>query len=299
MSDEFGGIVSKNSQNNQNEKRKQMQEIEQTKFEDALKILGFSIENENKKAILNYSQAVGNFRDLLNQTKKHYSALATYFEDDNSVQAHIKDLDKDWQEISQYFETLMSFFINPPSKEIFELCNHGILIESVYKNFSKYSNQIESLKINEQLSGVKKDFETHIKVVKDFQSVVESNLENMSKTYDEFLTGFLNKQTKEIENFNKKSFELSKTYDDFLQKNLKFFKGGTWSLIILNIALAIVLGILGAYVFVKQDELKNITAVAEQFAEVKVDKKSLTLNFPQNAQIIDNGEIKQVILKKD
>lgn len=280
------------------ENPKQKEEL--LKIEEAFRSLGIIVNDENKRVILDYTKTISNFRKLLDEQKNHYTSLQSYIPDNDVVKAHIQDLDKNWEKISSYFEALMSFFINPPSKEIFELTNHALLLKNVYNSFKEFSEKFEKLHIKDQFDGIKVDFEGNLKVVKDFQNKLENNLENMAKTYDEFLSNFLKKQTKELNKFNDKSQELAKSYDDFLHKNLKFFKGGTWSLIILNIALAIGLGALVAVCFVKSNELENLIAVGKKFAEISVikqDENSITLNFPLDAEIINNDDEKKVILK--
>lgn len=277
-----------------------IQEIK--KFKEALKILGLYIrDDDSKRAILDYSKVVSNFKKLLEQQQNSYSSIATYAKDNEVILAHIADLNKNLQKISEYFEALMSFFINPPSKEIFELTNHALIIKNVYESFKDFSDKFDALHINEQFDTIGKDFSKHISKIKLYQDNIEAKLENMAKTYDDFLNEFLNKQTKQLDNFNNKSLGLAKTYDDFLHKNLKFFKGGTWSLIILNIALAITLGALGVYCSFKSNELNKLLAIGEQFAEIsiKIDEKSINLDFPENAKFIESGNTKRIILKKD
>ena len=262
--------------------------------------LGIVLSDDNKKVVLDYSKAISNFKKLLDAQRNNYISLKNYMPDNEVVTALINELNKNWEEISKYFETLMSFFINPPSKELFELTNNALLLKNIYNSLKEFSEDFAKLHIEEQFNGVKNDFEQNLETINEYQNKLAARLENMAQTYDEFLNKFLDKQTNELSNFNKKSAELAKSYDDFLHKNLKFFKGGTWSLIILNIALAISLGILTAICFIKNNELNSLIEVGKKFAEISVkqDEQSITLNFPLDAQFISANNEKKVILKQ-
>lgn len=273
---------------------------EKLKLEESFKALGIEINDENKRIVLDYSRTISNFKKLLDAQKNNYVSLKNYMPDNEVVTALINELNKNWEEISKYFETLMSFFINPPSKEIFELTNHALLLKNIYNSLKEFSEDFAKLHIEEQFNGIKNDFEQNLKTINEYQNKLAARLENMAQTYDEFLNKFLDKQTNELDNFNKKSAELAKSYDDFLHKNLKFFKGGTWSLIILNIALAISLGVLTAICFIKNNELNSLIEVGKKFAEISVkqDEQSITLNFPLDAKFISDNNEKKVILKQ-
>ena len=262
--------------------------------------LGIVLSDDNKKVVLDYSKAISNFKKLLDAQRNNYISLKNYMPDNEVVTALINELNKNWEEISKYFETLMSFFINPPSKELFELTNNALLLKNIYNSLKEFSEDFAKLHIEEQFNGVKNDFEQNLETINEYQNKLAARLENMAQTYDEFLNKFLDKQTNELSNFNKKSAELAKSYDDFLHKNLKFFKEGTWSLIILNIALAISLGILTAICFIKNNELNSLIEVGKKFAEISVkqDEQSITLNFPLDAQFISANNEKKVILKQ-
>lgn len=272
---------------------------EKLKLEESFKALGIEINDENKRIVLDYSRTISNFKKLLDAQKNNYVSLKNYMPDNEVVTALINELNKNWEEISKYFETLMSFFINPPSKEIFELTNHALLLKNIYNSLKEFSEDFAKLHIEEQFNGIKNDFEQNLKTINEYQNKLAARLENMAQTYDEFLNKFLDKQTNELDNFNKKSAELAKSYDDFLHKNLKFFKGGTWSLIILNIALAISLGVLTTICFIKNNELNSLIEVGKKFAEISVkqDEQSITLNFPLDAKFISDNNEKKVILK--
>lgn len=272
-----------------------------SELEKNLQSLGLLIKEDNKRAILDYSKVVNDFKELLEKQQNSYNAILNYANKNEVIKVHIKDLSENLNQISNYFEALMSFFTNPPTKEILELTNHALIIKNVYENFKKFSNDFASLHFNEQLENLGKDFSNHIAQIEKYRSLVEIKLENMTQLYDEFLTKFLNKQKSQLDDFNEKSKNLAKNYDDFLHKNLKFFKGGIYGLVILNIALAISLGILGVYCFIKGDELDKLIAVGNQFGEISVNEneKSINLDFPINAKFVDNGNRKRVILKKD
>lgn len=283
------------------QKIENLAKVEAQKLEEAMATLGIYFDDqENKKAILNYSRAVANFRELIENQKSHYEALARYEADDEIAQKHIEKLHENLNKISNYFESLISFFVSPPSKEVFELTNHAILLKSVYQSFKDFSIKFEELRIDDQFERNKVKFLGHINNIENFESSINSRLESMSNGYEKFLNSFVEKQTTQLNSFNERSRNLAKGYDDFLQKNLKFFKGGVWVLVILNVALALGLGILVALCIIKFNELDDLTAFSDQLDRVSVsqDDKSLTFSFPNETKIIEENGVKKVIITK-
>ena len=291
-------VVTKKTQPQMDEKI----QVEVKKLEEALSTLGiYYNDEENKKAILDYSKAVSNFKTMLEKQKRHYEALKQYENQDETALAHIENLDKSWVEISNYFESLMSFFINPPSREIFDLLNYSTLLKDVYQSFKDYSKKLNELRIGDQFDLNKNRFEAHLAEIENFEKSVNAKLENTTQIYDNFLNNFTNKQMEKIKNFNEKSAELVKSYDDFLNKKLKFVKGGVYGLVCLNIVFAIVLGILVALCFVKYNELNDLAFISKQLDSVRVigNEEEFIFEFPNSVKIVDDKEnsVKKVIIK--
>ena len=276
-------------------------EVEVKKLNEALEILGiYYNDEENKRAILDYSKAVNNFKELLRKQTNHYEALKRYASDDETILIHINNLDKNNAEILDYFESLMSFFINPPSREIFDLLNYSTLLKDVYQSFKEYSKKFNELRIEDQFNLNKTRFEAHLGEIENFEKSVNAKLENTTQMYDDFLNNFTNKQMEKIKNFNEKSSQLARSYDDFLNKNLKFFQGGVKGLVFLNVAVAIGLGILVALCFVKYNELNDLATISNQLDNISViqNDKSFIFEFPNDIKIIDNTEkgVKQIVI---
>lgn len=232
--------------------------VEQKSTEESLKNLGIVFEDDNtKKDILNYSKSVLAFRKLLDEQTNLYSSIAEYQKNDELVVQQVTKLDEKNKEIRSYFESLMSFFTNPPTKEEFELINHSLLLNNVYKSFKDFSDSFENLNMKEQFEANKQIFENSLKQLENFSNTIENKLEITAKKYDDFLTNFITKQTDEINKYNEKSKELSEVYNDSLRKNIKFMKGGTAGLLITNTLLAIVLGIIGVLTYLKYENIQN------------------------------------------
>ena len=212
----------------------------------------------------------------------------------------------------------MEFFINPPSKEIFELTNYSALLQSVYQAFKNFSTEFEKLNIDGNFKINADRFRKHIDQIENFEKTINAKLETMAKSYDVFLNNFKERYELLLKNFigrqedslkdfnakladfNTKSQNLSKTYDDFLNKKLKFFKGGLYGLIFLCIFLALGAGGLGAFALFQWQEIKSAELISQQIEnlEVEVDDKSITFLFSENVKIVDENGSKKVILTK-
>lgn len=94
-----------NKENIQNESLK-----EKLKLEESFKALGIAINDENKRIVLDYSRTISNFKKLLDAQKNNYVSLKNYMPDNEVVTALINELNKNWEEISKYFETLKFFY---------------------------------------------------------------------------------------------------------------------------------------------------------------------------------------------
>ena len=211
----------------------------------------------------------------------------------------IKPVQENIPKIENFFSAIMSFFIQPPSKEFLELTNASLLMHKIYSDFAKFSEDFNEINLNEQFENQKSLFQKHLLQISNFTRNVDTKLELIAERYKNFGENIAAVQQDQLNTFDTQLKDYVKNSSLAIEKistALKFMKGGLKGLIITSIALCTVSGGLFSYVLLKKQELNDIYAKSKQLESIKVisDNESLIFEFPNNAEIIQKDNVKQV-----
>ena len=211
----------------------------------------------------------------------------------------IKPVQENIPKIENVFSAIMSFFIQPPSKEFLELTNASLLMHKIYSDFAKFSEDFNEINLNEQFENQKSLFQKHLLQISNFTRNVDTKLELIAERYKNFGENIAAVQQDQLNTFDTQLKDYVKNSSLAIEKistALKFMKGGLKGLIITSIALCTVSGGLFSYVLLKKQELNDIYAKSKQLESIKVisDNESLIFEFPNNAEIIQKDNVKQV-----
>ena len=266
---------------------------------EKLKNIGIFFDNAERKDIFNYSKAVSEFKEILNDQKNLVEGIKVSFASDERVTNAIKPVQENIPKIENFFSAIMSFFIQPPSKEFLELTNASLLMHKIYSDFAKFSEDFNEINLNEQFENQKSLFQKHLLQISNFTRNVDTKLELIAERYKNFGENIAAVQQDQLNTFDTQLKDYVKNSSLAIEKistALKFMKGGLKGLIITSIALCTVSGGLFSYVLLKKQELNDIYAKSKQLESIKVisDNESLIFEFPNNAEIIQKDNVKQV-----
>ena len=127
-------------------------------YADKLATIGISFSNQEDgtRVIVDYSKAVDKFANLLKEVNAILQGIKDAYANDENNRLFVTFADGLQEKVSnlrEYFEALISFFINPPSKEMLDLTNFSSLMNKTF-------NDIKSINIQEELDNC-------IKVIKE------------------------------------------------------------------------------------------------------------------------------------
>lgn len=286
-------------------------ERQEINFEKALEILGIKLsQDENKTAILDYSQCVKNFDSILEKDKVKRKIVKESLldkDDDKTAISAIDDIEKNWNEMREYFKALISFFTNPPSKEIFELTNHNALINSVYQSLKKFEKDFNDLNLSANMSSKIRGLNDRIAELDNFNQQIEDKIEQGLKFYSNFAEEISKKQEEKLnsyientEEITQKMQDLFNSYDKAMSERLKFYKGGSKWLSIISLLLALGCGGLVFFVFMLTSEINKQGVVLNQLGNIGVEQtdKEVKLELPKEAKYIKKDDKTFIILSK-
>lgn len=286
-------------------------EKEELNFEKALEILGIKLsKDDNKTAILDYSQCVKNFDGILEKDKtKRKIVKESLLDKDNDKTAisAIEDMEKNWNEMREYFKALISFFTNPPSKEIFELTNHNALLNSVYQNFKKFEKDFNDLNLTANMSSKIRGLNDRISELDNFNRQIEDKIEQGLKFYSNFAEEISKTQEEKLNNYIKNTEEITKkmqnlfnSYDKAMGERLKFYKGGSKWLSIISLLLALGCGGLVFFVLLLLSEIDKQSVILEKLGNIEVEQtdKEVKFELPKEARYLKKDDKTFIILNK-
>lgn len=173
------------------------------KLSKAFKEAGIRIVAENsKKEIIDYAVFINDLEHLFSSQIHHLNAFKQQYENDSIAVENIKKLQEDSIKIKKNFEIAMSFFTNPPSKEFLDLANNSALLNKLYADYKKFSDQAAGLNLEQMLSEHKNIFDKHLDEMESFDQKTSQRLEHIGAKYKEFMENMLkvlNEQLKGIQ----------------------------------------------------------------------------------------------------
>lgn len=164
------------------------------KLQLAFERVGIKLDDSsnNRKDIIDYAKFVNDLNQYFSLQKNSCVALKQQYENkDDLVTSYAKRLSENNDKIKELFELVLSFFVNPPSKEFLDLANHSALFKKLYDDFKNFSDRATGLNLNEILEKHKEIFEKHLDEVSRFQSKIEPQLEHVAKKYKDFTENML------------------------------------------------------------------------------------------------------------
>ena len=206
-------------------------------YADKLATIGISFSNQEDgtRVIVDYSKAVDKFANLLKEVNAILQGIKDAYANDESNRLFVTFADGLQEKVAnlrEYFEALISFFINPPSKEMLDLTNFSSLMNKTF-------NDIKSINIQEELDNCIKvikeksqELTQHNKEFADSsERLFKENVENRLVSYKKRVENLefqamledsekiLNDQLKQIDNFSEslraKLQNLADTYLEF------------------------------------------------------------------------------------
>ena len=111
-------------------------------YADKLATIGISFSNQEDgtRVIVDYSKAVDKFANLLKEVNAILQGIKDAYANDESNRLFVTFADGLQEKVSnlrEYFEALISFFINPPSKEMLDLTNFSSLMNKTFNEIMK------------------------------------------------------------------------------------------------------------------------------------------------------------------
>ena len=279
-------------------------------FEKALEILGIKLtQDDHKTAILDYSQCVKNFNNILERDKVKRKIIKESLDVENNktTLSAIDDIEKNWDELRDYFKALISFFTNPPSKEIFELTNHNALLNSVYQSFKKFEQDFEDLNLTQNMSSKIRALNDRISELDNFNKQIEAKTEHSFQFYSTFIDELSKNQQEKLSNFiektegiKQKMKDLFNSYDKSMSERLKFYKGGSKWLSIISLLLALGCGGLAFFTLSLSNEISTQGAILKQLGDIGVEQtnKEVKFELPKNARYLKKDDKTYIIIDK-
>ncbi|WP_149028794.1 hypothetical protein [Campylobacter fetus] len=265
-------------------------------MQPSLKDLGFiefQDERDGKKDILNFVKLMQEQQNLYNEISSQISSRL-HFENldeaDKVIYTKLQDKIKEFYGLTKSF---IAFFKYPPTKDEFEKINQAAIMQKALSDFRKFSDSLENLHIKEQSEEFSNQFS-------NFISSNKVKLESIIHQYDEFLQNFIQKQKNHIEPFENQFDSILKSYDSSFTKVLKIAKGGTLTLLTINILLVFIFGCLSAVIYFQKQEFEDIKNISNGFNEILVQQKGKDLIFDFNKskiKIFDEGGFKRIVLE--
>lgn len=266
------------------------------KYQPSLKDLGFiefQDERDGKKDILNFAKLMQEQQSIYNEIASQISSRLHFDnldEADRVIYIKLQDRIKELYGLTRSF---IAFFKYPPTHDEFEKINQAAMMHKALNDFRKFSDSLENLHLKEQSDEFSNQFT-------NFISSNKAKLENIIHQYDEFLQNFIEKQRAHIEPFEKQFDTILKSYDNSFTKVLKIAKGGTLTLLTINILLVFIFGCLGTTIYFKKQELDDIKNISNGFDNILVQQKGKDLIFDFNKskiKIFDEGGFKRIVLE--
>lgn len=188
----------------------------------------FANQEDGTRVIVDYSKAVDKFTNSLKEVSGILQGIRDAYANDENNKLFVTFADGLQEKISnlkEYFEALISFFINPPTKEMLDLTNFSSLMNKTF-------NEIKSINIENELENCvniikNKTEQIHNESEKLFKEKIESRLVSYKKRvenieFEKMLADnetILNDQLKQIDNFTQglsaKLQNLGDTYLEF------------------------------------------------------------------------------------
>lgn len=212
----LGQVTANGEQNNQ--------ELSQ-EYTNKLASLGitFASQEDGTRVIVDYSKAVEKFTNLLKEVSGILQGIRDAYANDENNKLFVTFADGLQEKIinlKEYFEALISFFINPPSKEMLDLTNFSSLMNKTF-------NEIKSINIEKELENCVNAIKDKTEQIKsDSEKLFKENIESRLVTYKKRVENIefgkmledseviLNDQLKQIDNFSQSLKEKLQTLGD-------------------------------------------------------------------------------------
>lgn len=281
---------------NQNKPKNDALDDKTLKYQPSLKDLGFiefQDERDGKKDILNFAKLMQEQQSIYNEIASQISSRLHFDnldEADRVIYIKLQDRIKELYGLTRSF---IAFFKYPPTHDEFEKINQAAIMHKALNDFRKFSDSLENLHLKEQSDEFSNQFS-------NFITGNKAKLENIIHQYDDFLQNFIEKQRSHIEPFEKQFDTILKSYDNSFTKVLKIAKGGTLTLLLINILLVFIFGCLGTTIYFKKQELDDIKNISNGFENILVQQKGKDLIFDFNKskiKIFDEGGFKRIVLE--
>ncbi len=280
----------------QDEHEENGEEVEALKHRPSLKDLGFiefQDERDGKKDILNFAKLMREQQSIYNEISSQISSRLHFDNLDEADRVIYVKLQDKIKELYGLTRSFIAFFKYPPTHDEFEKINQAAMMHKALNDFRKFSDSLENLHLKEQSDEFSSQFS-------NFISSNKTKLENIIHQYDEFLQNFIEKQRNHIEPFERQFDTILKSYDSSFTKVLKIAKGGTVTLLVINVLLVFVFGCLGTVIYFKKQELDDIKNISNGFDDILVQQKGKDLIFDFNKskiKIFDEGGFKRIVLE--
>ena len=276
-----------------------MQDL-QNKFKE----IGIVFSGEERKDVINYSKAIAQLQYLLQEQKQRCENIKKLYEANINFESDIKPLEENVNDIEKFFNVVIGFFTNPPSKEFLDLTNASMIMHKIYKDFKDFSNGFDQMNLSSRFSQQEELFTEHLRKIENFTNTVNTKLEHIAKTYKEFGENVANTQKNNmdtLQNEFKKYAEYSSNIVKKLSTALSYTQRSFYVVITLTIMLCIAAGFLVGLSYSKKQEFDNLTTFVSSFEKIKIEEQenALIFKFPKKSQIIDTNETKNIIIEKD
>lgn len=290
------GSTNTENLSNQDEPNNDVLDNETLKHQPSLKDLGFiefQDERDGKKDILNFAKLMQEQQSIYNEIASQISSRLHFDnldEADRVIYIKLQDRIKELYGLTRSF---IAFFKYPPTHDEFEKINQAAMMHKALNDFRKFSDSLENLHLKEQSDEFSNQFS-------NFITGNKAKLENIIHQYDDFLQNFIEKQRNHIEPFERQFDTILKSYDSSFTKVLKIAKGGTLTLLIINVLLVFIFGCLGTTIYFKKQELDDIKNISNGFDNILVQQKGKDLIFDFNKskiKIFDEGGFKRIVLE--
>lgn len=268
------------------------------------KKIGIVIERgENRRDIVDYSKTVGEFRLLVQESENICEGLQVRFKNNEELCAVLKSLKDTNIAIKNYFDTIMNFFIQAPSKEFLQLTNQNLLIKSVYANIKDFVESYEKLNLKTRFENQEKELNENLNTIQNFNNTIEKRLENIASQYDIFGKNIIENQQKHLQGVDEQ-LELYHNklteQKEAIERSKKFINWGVRGAAIALVLLLLVGVGLGAFIYFENQTLTSMKADIQRLGGVDlIEKQSeFVFEFHSDAKFVDDGDTKMIILKK-